>query len=147
MPTTFVADQPTPLLAARAMRDAIRGMLLEQVEHWMKEGDAGHLPLTTVGFCRTKASALHEFADFLALELEVVEANGFNPDKVTIVRHRRSTTQGEVEVRYAGELCGRYGDGIALVDGEWQGQPDEYWVSAARTWFWIPRALGGRGDR
>jgi hypothetical protein len=56
----------------------------------------------------------------------------FDPSKVNIDRHRSSTTQGEVSVSYDGELLGRFGDVIRLIDGNWRGQCDEYWMASVQ---------------
>lgn len=39
----------------------------------------------------------------------------FDPGKVSIDRHRRSVTQGEVSVSYDGKLLERYGDDIRII--------------------------------
>lgn len=67
----------------------------------------------------------------------IIEAFGrpFDPAKVHIVRHRRSTTQGEVEVFYDGERIAQWGDHITLRhDGQFEGYPDTTWIDAARRW-------------
>lgn len=57
----------------------------------------------------------------------------FNPLEVAIVRHRLSTTQGEVSVSYAGEKLGRFGDTIELIPGgSWEGRDDAAWIEVAR---------------
>ena len=59
---------------------------------------------------------------------------GFDPAKVTITRHRMSTTQGEVSVAYDGRTIWFHaGDDIRLCpDGEYRGHDDAYWIEATR---------------
>jgi hypothetical protein len=40
---------------------------------------------------------------------------GFDPEKVSLERHRRSVTQGEVSVSYDGQVLERYGDDIRII--------------------------------
>jgi hypothetical protein len=80
----------------------------------------------------------------------------FNPALLRIERHRMSVTQGEVSIYYDGRKLGRFGDDIRLIStsrafilkywhpdevregdgrsvlGGWAGQPDAYWIEAAR---------------
>lgn len=58
----------------------------------------------------------------------------FDPAKVSIERHRFSTTQGEVTVSYDGQKIERYGDNIAMrgPSKDYRGQSDEYWQGVAR---------------
>lgn len=56
----------------------------------------------------------------------------FNPEKVTITRKRRSTTQGEVLVEYDGTRIEQYGDHIAMdTNGEYHGCDDATWLEVA----------------
>lgn len=56
----------------------------------------------------------------------------FNPDSVHINHKRFSVAQGEVELFYNGERLGQFGDNIKLIDGQWRGHPDDYWIDVAR---------------
>jgi hypothetical protein len=60
---------------------------------------------------------------------------GFNPALVRIVRHRFSTTQGEVEVIYGDRRLAQYGDDIQLRANGWEGHSDSYWIEVARRAF------------
>lgn len=95
----------------------------------------------------------------------------FNPALVRIERHRMSVTQGEVSIHYDGRKLGRFGDDIRLIstsrafileywhpdevregDGRsvlagWAGQPDAYWIEAARRELMREPSRAIRGDR
>lgn len=58
--------------------------------------------------------------------------SAFDQTRVTITRHRQSETQGEVTVEYDGQRIERYGDNIQLINGEFRGEPDEFWIAVAR---------------
>jgi hypothetical protein len=61
------------------------------------------------------------------------QAPPFDPDKLEINRKRFSTTQGEVELIYAGERIERYGDDITLQrDGVYRRHDDRYWYDVTR---------------
>lgn len=55
----------------------------------------------------------------------------FDPALVTIAPKRFSVTQGEVLVSYGGQRIEQYGDSIRLVDRDWQGHPDAFWMAVA----------------
>lgn len=74
----------------------------------------------------------------LAVSNPLASFNAFAWELVTIERHRRSTTQGEVSVGYAGHHLGRFHDPIELVEREhgrgadWLGAGDGHWIEVAR---------------
>lgn len=70
-------------------------------------------------------------ADFAQSEL-YASYLPYNSDLVRIDRHRVSVTQGKVLLYYNGEFIIRYGDDIALRDGQFQGRSDEYWEAIMR---------------
>ena len=57
----------------------------------------------------------------------------FNPNLFEFTRNRSSTTQGDVEVYYAGIYVETFGDVIEMDDvGKWDGQPDNYFLKGAK---------------
>ena len=60
----------------------------------------------------------------------------FDGRKFAIKEHRRSTTQGEVELIYDGESIGRFGDQIELNGrGQWVGRSPQFWTDTARRFM------------
>lgn len=59
----------------------------------------------------------------------------FNPQFVKLTRIRRSTTQGEVLVCYAGTEIAQFGDTIIRdEDGEYRGHSDAFWLGIAKRY-------------
>lgn len=60
----------------------------------------------------------------------------FDSRKLQIVRHRFSTTQGEVELIYDGRRLEQYGDTITMNGrGGYDGLADQYWFQVARKFL------------
>jgi len=55
----------------------------------------------------------------------------FNPALVSIEQKRFSVTQWEILVSYNGQRIEQYGDKIELIDRDWQGYPDTFWMAVA----------------
>lgn len=55
----------------------------------------------------------------------------FDPALVTIEQKRFSVTQWEILVSYNGQRIEQYGDKIELIDRDWQGYPDTFWMAVA----------------
>lgn len=106
-----------------------------------------------------------------AARSQLTAESGFSPALVRIERHRMSATQGEVSIYYDGRKLGRFGDDTRLIstsrafilehwhpdevregDGRsvlagWAGQPDAYWIEAARRELMREPSRAIRGDR
>jgi hypothetical protein len=59
----------------------------------------------------------------------------FEREKVSIVRFRFSTTQGELAISYNGVHVIRCGDKIRLVQGEWAGLSDDEVIQYAEEMY------------
>jgi hypothetical protein len=65
----------------------------------------------------------------------IAETEEFDPTFVTIERLKFSDDQGVVKVYYSGREIDTYADKIELVDDQWQGYPDSYWIETAARDF------------
>lgn len=66
---------------------------------------------------------------------EIAFAGPFDPAKVTIKRTRDSMTQGHAILFYNGKRFARHAEAIHFVGGEYEGQPDSYWLETARRFI------------
>lgn len=64
--------------------------------------------------------------------VEIYGPANFNPAKVTIIRKRFSTTQGETLVKYNGQKIEQYGDDPVMdADGAYRQRPFQFWIGVA----------------
>ncbi|MDX3911033.1 MAG: hypothetical protein QHC67_14610 [Sphingobium sp.] len=135
---TFSGNQFGIESVARLIHTACRAALPCGFE-WAYTGDklrcgehgGGYVVITGDGPAfRTTSTLLREALVGSPAPAEPVIAV-FDPALVTIEPRRFSVTQSEVLVSYNGQRIEQYGDSIRLVEREWQGHTDAFWMAVA----------------